>query len=433
MVGRVKVLVIAEEANPEWASVPLVGWSHAQALREVADVHLVTHVRNRDAIKRAGLLEGKDFTVIDSEAVDAPLYRLATLIRGSKQKGWSINTAMQSIRIYYFQHLVWRHFADSLRNGEYQIVHQITPLSPTAPSLLAARLKKVGVHFIWGPINGGLPWPAEFNLVRKKEREWLSKVRNVYKLLPGYHGVRKHASALLIASEASWDQMPARYHEKCIYIPENGIDRTRFNKHRTREYSTPLRVGFVGRLVPYKGGDMLIEALASLAKSGRLTIDFFGDGPERENLEAMVESKGLGKVIQFHGNVEHTQLQDNLVACDVLGFPSIREFGGGVVLEAMALGVVPAIVGYGGPNELVTEGTGFRIPIGSRNSIIEGFRLCFEGICNNPSLLAEMSINGRARIDANYTWKAKANQVLEVYKWVLEGSQKRKPCFGLRD
>jgi len=429
--SRVRALLIAESANPEWTSVPLVGWSHALAMREVADVHLVTHIRNQPAIERAGFREGEDFTAINSEAIDAPLYRLSSLMRGDVRNGWMTNTAMRSIGKYYFDHLVWRRFANVVRAGKYPIVHQITPLSPTSPSLIAARFRRAGAHFIWGPVNGGVPWPPGFDSVRKSEREWLAPLRNAYKFLPGYRGVRENAAALVLASATAWKEMPECYHDKCVYMPENGIDQNRFNDARVRGYALPLRVAYVGRLVPLKGCDMLIEALAPLLQSGRLTIEFFGDGPERIRLESMVEAAGLRASVIFHGNVEHKKLQEKLVLCDIFGFPSIREFGGGVVLEAMALGLVPVVVGYGGPNELVTDETGYRIPIGPRASIIKAFRSRFEELCNDPAPLAEKSSQSRIRIAKYYTWEAKARQMLEIYAWVLAGHRGLRPDFGI--
>ena len=72
-----RILLIAEAANPKWG-VPL-GWSLYQALAKVAHVHLVTQVRNRDALVRTGLVEGKDFTSVDNEWLASPLYKLNAL------------------------------------------------------------------------------------------------------------------------------------------------------------------------------------------------------------------------------------------------------------------------------------------------------------------------------------------------------------------
>lgn len=426
---RVRALVIAEEANPAWVSVPLVGWSHARALMDVADVHLVTQVRNRDAIAATGLVEGRDFTALDSEAVARPLWRLGSLLRGGAGRGWTTLTAINAIAYRYFEHRLWRRFGADLRAGRYDLVHRVTPLSPTTPSALAARCARAGVPFVLGPLNGGVPWPSGFDGARRREREWLSYLRGAHRLLPGYAATRRHAAAIMIGSRDTWAQMPARHHHRYVYVPENGIDLERFPAPVPRAPGRPLRLVFIGRLVPYKGADMLIEAMAPLARDGAVALEIVGDGPMRGAIEAQIAEAGIAGAVRLHGWVEHAAMSRRLADADVLAFPSIREFGGGVVLEAMACGVVPLVVAYGGPAELVTPGTGFTVPIGRRDAIVAGFRARLEALVADPSRLPELARAARRRVETCFTWPAKAQQTLAVWHWTL--GRAGKPDFGM--
>src|SRR5688500_1245662 len=427
-----RVLLIAEAANPEWVSVPLVGWSHARALAGVTDAHLVTQVRNRAAIERAGLVEGKDFTAIDSEAVARKAQQVSRMLRGGSGVNWPTATALQSLAYPYFEHLVWERFAHSLRLGEFDLVHRITPLSPTTPSMIASQLASLRprVPFVLGPLNGGVPWPKGFDQARRREKEWLSYVRDVYKLLPGYRGTREHASAILIGSRDTWRQMPPQYHGKCFYLAENAIDPGRFQKRRCRVARLPIKAVFIGRLVPYKGADMLLEAALPLLKDGRMTLDVVGDGPQMPKLREIVARESLGSAVTLAGWVKHEQVQDRLVDADVLAFPSIREFGGGVALEAMAAGVVPVVTNYGGLGELVSDKTGFLIAMGAKAEIIGRLRSTLTHLADHPEAIDAKSHHAHRRAHEQFTWAAKAQQTLAVYDWVL-GRRAEKPQFAM--
>ena len=426
-----RVLLLAEACNPEMVSVPLVGWGHADAIRRRVDAHLVTQIRNAAALERAGLKPGVDFTAIDSERVARPAYKLASLLRGGKGKGWTTLSAINTFVYAHFERLAWSAFGPRIKAGEFSVVHRITPLSPTSVSPMAPKIRRAGVPLVIGPLNGGVPWPKQFDAARRQEKEWLSYVRGAYKLLPGIHRTRRSASAIIVASRDVWGQMPAHLHGRMEYVPENAIDPARFPlaAERTFPADRPLRVAFVGRLVPYKGADMLIEAAAPLLRSGQLALTIAGNGPQLDGLRQQAAALGLADRVSLPGWVDHSAVAATLAAADVFAFPSVREFGGGVALEAMAVGTVPMVVDYAGPAELVTDHTGYLVPLGDRPQIVERVRSLLAALVADRSPLAAKSAAAVRRAREQFTWDAKAAQSVEVYRWLL--GEREKPNFPM--
>lgn len=212
--------------------------------------------------------------------------------------------------------------------------------------------------------------------------------------------------------------MPEKYHSKCIYIPENAIDPERFTVVPTRKAIAPIRVIFVGRIVPYKGPDMLLEAAEPLLRDGKVTLSILGDGPMLGQMRQRIDHERIPGV-ELPGMVPHQQLQHYLANADLFAFPSIREFGGAVVLEAMAMGCVPIVVDYGGPGELVTEATGVKLPLGTRAEIVQNLRQAMAKLVAAPAAIDQIRPVARQRVFDHFTWPQKAKQVHAVYERVL--------------
>lgn len=213
---RRRILVLAESAHPVSQSVSWVGWSHARALTAHSDVHLVTRSANRQAILAAGLVEGRDFSVVDLERLERHILALATGLRGGADKGWTTLMALSLPLYLAFEREVWRMFGASIRDQRFQLVHRITPVSPTMPSLVAHRCAQAGVPFVLGPLNGGLPWPPGFNDLRHREREWLSYLRAAHRLAPFYGSTRRSARAIIVGSLTTFRHVPADHAGKCV-------------------------------------------------------------------------------------------------------------------------------------------------------------------------------------------------------------------------
>src|SRR5438309_11627417 len=101
--------------------------------------------------------------------------------------------------------------------------------------------------------------------------------------------------------------------------------------------------------MPENGADMLLDAAALMIRSRRLQVEIIGDGPEMASLRQQVVEAQIGHGVTFSGWIDHREVAKRLARSEVFALPSIRDFGGGVFLVAVALGLAPVVVDTGGP------------------------------------------------------------------------------------
>ena len=151
----------------------------------------------------------------------------------------------------------------------------------------------------------------------------------------------RRASKIVVASPTLAGSAPQlrEWQSKCIVIPY-GVhlgepsDAIARQAGEIRQTAGRPVVLFVGRLVTYKGADVLLEALTGID-----AVAFFvGDGPQRAALAAKADSLGLSNRVRFLGEVSGEQLSALYRACDLFVLPSLtrQEAFGVVQIEAMA-------------------------------------------------------------------------------------------------
>ncbi|MCX6131381.1 MAG: glycosyltransferase family 4 protein, partial [Proteobacteria bacterium] len=273
------------------------------------------------------------------------------------------------------------------------------------------------------PINGGLPFPPGFQQA-ERQREWISGLRSVYRSIPFARSTYATAAAIVCGSSQTCREFSA-YKEKVFFIPENGISPNMLeNQRKKSNFEGELRLLFVGRLVPYKACDLAIKGAADLLAAGRAHLTIVGDGPDRHSLEALVLQLGLTARVTFTGILPHKETMQYFLAADILLFPSIREFGGGVVFEALASATVPLVADYGGPGDIIRDDIGFKIPLSHEADALVFIKSTLQELDSNRSRLHSLSQAGQIYARETLTWDGKALLMTRILNWTLGVSQK---------
>ncbi|NOT08428.1 MAG: glycosyltransferase family 4 protein [Gemmatimonadales bacterium] len=176
-----------------------------------------------------------------------------------------------------------------------------------------------------------------------------------------------------------------------------------------------LRLGFVGRLVPERGGEMLLRACAQLF--GAWTLSVVGTGPEQQPLEELAERLGLASRIRWLGGIPRADLDLLWGQIDCLVVPSIDtpswvERWSPVLLDAMARGIAPVVTPAGALPELIGDA-------GVVAKDTEGLAEALQILLAEPERVRALGQKARQRVLNEFVDAAVAKRTLDFWKQVL--------------
>jgi glycosyltransferase involved in cell wall biosynthesis len=410
-----RILLLAPGSNPDGITGPLIGYCHGEALARLHAVTLVIGRDNEEAVRR----KQPPFRAIEVISLPWLDHIYAWCFRWIFRSNYrsQVLTAFNYIFCLAFEWRAWQQLRPRIMAGDFDVVLRLLPISSVLPSTFAFFLRRGPIPFVIGPINGGLPWPSGFSQANK-QKEWISSLRGFYRLLPFARSTYRHATAIIAASSHTYNEFAA-YREKLFFVPgENGINPSAYRTALCRwQHSDKLELIFVGGLVPYKACDMALRAAAPLLRAGQARFTIVGDGPERTGLEQVTKSLGIERVVAFCGMLRHAETMQRLGAADVLVFPSVHEFGGAVVFEALAMGVVPVVVDYGGPGDIVHPEVGFKVPLTNENDVVLQIEAILAKLARHPDLLQRLRQQGMRYARESLSWDAKAQTMTEILNW----------------
>lgn len=231
--------------------------------------------------------------------------------------------------------------------------------------------------------------------------------------LPAQSRLRQRLDGLLAVSRFSANSFPALTGRSTVVF--GGVTTSKFFPDDTPRTH---KVVFVGRLLPHKGIDILIEALPD-----GFELDVYGRSYSAE-YRGILEKLAAGKKVNFHEDADDEAIQHAYRSARVVVLPSVYQsrFGpaspraellGLTLLEAMACGTPVIATDVGGMPEVVRNGqTGYIVPPSDPAAL----RRALQSLAADDQLWAHMSRQAAHHIMENFTWDVVADRCLAAYE-----------------
>lgn len=325
---RMKVAITAYACDATAGSEPGVGYAWTRAASSVADVWLLT--ARLDDNTRQSLLD-KGVHIVE---IAVPHFSQIPQI---SYLSWLVLAAIRLRRL----------------NAErtFDLTHHLTYANDWLPS---PTLK--GVPHIWGPVGGSTTLPRQLARFYPRSVYVRYEVKKaIVSAISPFMKLWTRRSVYLVLAQSGdtarrYDKHPHVVIRPNCVIPDFGPSFSE-NSSRILEGNN---AALVGRLIKEKGGALILRAFAD-DRLSHWTLHFYGDGPDRQYLEAFALELGISERVRFHGKVSRRTAMREMASMTCVLAVTAAEQGGWSVAEALATGTPVVAWSHGGPAEIVAE------------------------------------------------------------------------------
>jgi glycosyltransferase involved in cell wall biosynthesis len=255
---------------------------------------------------------------------------------------------LPGLHLYYdaWQQLAGVRAVELDRVFDFDVTHHAT----FAAYWTRAGISRLAKPFVWGPIGGGVSTPPplvrELGAAGLREEGLREAVRRLAARRPSQRATARVATVCLAQNTSTARRLSNHHvsilpHALSVQLP-----------HVDPPEARSSDIAFVGRLVPWKGGHLAVQAFRHVQHADAV-LRVFGDGPEKQRIRRAVQQWGLQDRVELVGSIPRDELLRQIRRCGVLLHPALHDESPIALGEALTLGVPVVCLDHGGPAEVV--------------------------------------------------------------------------------
>jgi glycosyltransferase involved in cell wall biosynthesis len=404
-----KILISSIACSPRLGSESLVGFRSIEAL---AKAHETTVITSSDMLAPNG-----------SSANVIPI----RLSEPNDIKPWQLlQFERQQRRLV--QHILCSHTFDAF--------HRVVP-----SGLKHTTLPVPSIPFVIGPvlrsdkppesfariIHPQLPRRHAIGAMHTRLKNGLA--RRVFARHSTLNDWLEHARLILVGTQVTLRRLPGHLHTKCRLISYAGVEHEIFKPPRVRRANKIPQLLFVGRLIPYKGLELLLRSAALAQRRCRFELTIIGQVSTTYGsyCQKLVRKLNLSSTVQFVPNQQREKLAKFYQGADVFCMPSIETYGI-AILEAMSSGCTVLVSDFNGPGEIVGTHFGVKVPLESPEQFITDYSERIVELVEDAGLRAKFGQQAREHVLKHHDWRQIGARLLDVYAEFFPGKPSYAEC-----